>query len=122
MDEIDDFDRDEVPKEMRPKRQRACFRLCLDACGLPAEDAALLFGQSLSTIEKKSRGVMPMTESDAKIFSKTWHRIRTGRFDELPDSARYMAAAMLILSGKRIPPKARRGRPAFVPREAEVMS
>lgn len=102
----------------RASGMRSGFANAVAACGLSTEETMAYLGQGRSTIEKKRSGKLPMTAADGRAFSALWHRIRTGRVQDLPTGAFGMAVTMLMLSGRHVPQQTKRGRPRYVPTDA----
>ncbi|GGE00292.1 hypothetical protein GCM10011390_18900 [Aureimonas endophytica] len=108
----------EAEERERASRMRSGFANAVSACGLSTEETMSYLGQSRSTVEKKRAGKLPMTAADGKALSGLWHRIRSGKVQDLPPGPFGMAVTMLVLSGRHVPQQTKRGRPRYVPTDA----
>ncbi|WP_062233621.1 hypothetical protein [Aureimonas sp. N4] len=122
MIDSEDFDAMETVEQTPERRDKSGFALMLDACGLSDTAEAMRYlGQSRSAIEKKRAGSLAATFEDGRALSRLWHDVRIGKVDRDKWPGPWaMSAAMLVLSGKRAPEMARRGRPPVVPEGVDM--
>lgn len=87
----------EPPVPPAPEKVQVPFRALLRMCGLSHAEAAIVLGQSESSVKKKSSGALAMTSADRIALRTVWNRVCNGDLDGLQPGSVEASAALRAL-------------------------